>query len=532
MADRGVTPAQAAREILRRRRARESLVAYSRAITIPGAPVEPDTEADYFRPIETGIAKHHIVTMEAVERCIRAPDGRLMIFEPPGSAKSTYVSVVGTTWAMGAFPGLRVLATSYAAAPIVRASKRARQIVQSAAYRYLWPDAVTLLGNSAAADEWELSNGSGLLACGLLGGITSARADLAIIDDPVAGREEADSPTIRNKTKAAYEDDFLTRIKPGASIILIQTRWHEDDLAGSILPEDYDGRSGKIRCRDGQEWEVLSIPAKCERADDPLGRRLGEYLWPEWFSARHWANFEAKPRTWSALFQQRPAPGDGTTFRRTDFHRFKLQRGQQPANLRLFLASDFATSKDGGDFTEHGKIGIDESGDIWFVGWFSGQVETDVGIDAALDMCTPLAERPEQWLGEAGPIEKAIGPAVRRRMRERSIYAQRKLLPSIVSKELRAAGIAAMVQAGRVHVPDDVPWGDELIAQLCAFPAGRYDDKVDVCGLFGRFLDEMYEAQPATLPEAPPPKPFTDAWFDARDKADRRSGAERARYYR
>lgn len=519
MADGSVTPAQAAREILRRRRARDSLVAYSRAITIPGAPVEPDSEADYFRPIETGIAKHHIVTMEAVERCIRAPDGRLMIFEPPGSAKSTYVSVVGTTWAMGAFPGLRVLATSYAAAPIVRASKRARQIVQSAAYRYLWPDAVTLLGNSAAADEWELSNGSGLFACGLLGGITSSRADLAIIDDPVAGREEADSPTIRNKTKAAYEDDFLTRIKPGASIILIQTRWHENDLAGSILPEDYDGRSGKILCRDGQEWEVLSIPAKCERADDPLGRRPGEYLWPEWFSARHWQNFESKARTWSALFQQRPTAGQGTHFKRQDFRRFKL-KSQLPRNLRLYLASDFATTPEGGDFTEHGKIGVDSDGDIWVTAWWSGQEETDVGIDAALDMCTPAVVRPRLWLGEAGPIEKAIGPAIRRRMRERKIYVRRMLPPSIADKALRAEGFAARVHARRVHVPDDVSWGDELIAQLCAFPGGRFDDKVDVCGLFGRLLDQLDEARDDTPLPDERPKPGTFAWLTQDEERD------------
>lgn len=502
-----ITPAQAAREILRRRRARDNLVAYSRAITIPGAPVEPDSEADYFRPVEMEIARHHVVTMEAVERCIRAPNGRLMIFEPPGSAKSTYVSVVGTTWAMGHYPGLRVLATSYAASPIVRASKRARQIVQSAAYRYLWSEPVTLLGNSAAADEWELSNGSGLFACGLMGGVTSARADLAIIDDPVAGREEADSATMRAKTKAAYEDDFLTRIKPGASIILIQTRWHEDDLAGSILPPDYKGQSGPVLCRDGQMWDVLSIPAKAERADDPLGRKLGEYLWPEWFSARHWANFEGKPRTWSALFQQRPAPEEGTSFRRVDFQRFEL--AQRPRNLSLYLASDFATKADAGDFTEHGLFGIDEMGDIWVIGWYSDQVETDEGIDAALDMCQ--AERPRLWAGEAGPIERAIGPAIRRRMRERRLYVMRSLPPSVSDKAMRAAGFAARVHAGTVHVPN-TPWGEELIAQLCAFPGGRYDDKVDVCGLIGRILDEITEALPPS-PSNLAPKPGTFDWL-------------------
>lgn len=507
MATNNAMRVQAAREILRRRSARDSLVAYSRAMTIPGAPlVAGDDDADHQRPIETGIARHHVVIMQAIERCIREPDGRLMIFAPPGSAKSTYASVVGTTWAMGRFPGLRVLATSYASAPIIRASKRARQIVQSREYATLWPDA-RLRGDSAAADEWELTNGSGLLACGLLGGITSSRADLAIIDDPVAGREEADSATMRAKTLAAYEDDFLTRIKPGASIILIQTRWHEDDLAGSILPQDYDGRSGRIACRDGQTWDVLSIQAKCERHDDPVGRQLGEYLWPEWFSAKHWANFEVNPRTWSALFQQRPAPEEGTEFRRGDFLRFRP--GQEPRNLNVYIASDFATVSGGGDYTEHGVWGVDETGDLWAIGWFSGQVDTDVSIDAALDLCAE--HRPRMWIGEAGVIERAIGPAIKRRMRERDIYVMRSLPPSVADKSMRAASFAARVQAGRVHIPE-TPWGEALIAQLCAFPGGRHDDKVDVCGLIGRALGELSEARPPSI-ERPAPKSGTFDWL-------------------
>jgi hypothetical protein len=266
-----ITPQEAAREILRRRRARATLVEYSQAITIPGAPASDDPDEWLFKPIESAVAKHHRVIMQAIERCIRTDYGRLMIFAPPGSAKSTYASTVATTWAMGNFPGIRVLMTSYAATPIIRHSKRARQIAASAEYAAIWEHKACLIQGSKAADEFELTNGSGLFAAGLLGGLTSNRCDLGIIDDPVAGREEADSETIRIKTRAAYEDDFLTRLKPKASIILIQTRWHQDDLAGSILPEDYDGRSGPVECRDGQVWKSSTSPhalnAKMIRSD-------------------------------------------------------------------------------------------------------------------------------------------------------------------------------------------------------------------------------------------------------------------------
>src|SRR5690625_160380 len=426
--------------------------------------------------------------MEAIERCVRADHGRLIIMEPPGSAKSTYASVVATTWAMGMQPGLRVLMTSYAGTPIVRHAKRARQIVMSDEYSGIWD--ARLVDGSKAADEWELTNGSGMYAAGLMGGLTSSRCDLGIIDDPVAGREEADSETIRRKTLDAYHDDFLTRLKPGASVILIQTRWHEDDLAGSILPEDYDGQCGRIECRDGQTWEVLSLPARCERDDDPLGREPGEYLWPEWFGPEHWAIYEREPRTWSALYQQRPVPDGGVYFSREDFRRYPLA----PARLRIYMASDFAVTAKGGDWTEHGVFGVDHRGDLYVLDWWSGQETTDVSIDAALDLAAKW--RPAQWIGEKGVIESSIGPAIKRRMRERNVYVSRYLLPTSGDKVARARGFMGRASAGTVCVPQTA-WADHLLAQLVAFPAGKHDDKVDVCGLIGRALDVLQDAAPA-----------------------------------
>jgi len=508
-----MTPELAAAELLRRRRARTSLVHYAQAIEIPGAPVSDDPDEALFRPIETTLARHHIVMLEAIQRTMERPRGRLMIFAPPGAAKSTYVSVVGTTWAMGRWPGHRIILTSYSAGIARKQSRRARQVVRSSAYRSIWPEMPALSSDSSAVDEWALSNGSEFMAAGLLGGITGNRAEGIVIDDPVAGREEADSQTMRDKTDDAYRDDLMMRVGPRTWVILIQTRWHEDDLAGRILPDDYDGRSGIIRCRDGQDWEVLCIPAKAERRDDPLGRKVGEYLWPEWFPREHWTSVENDPRsarTWSALMQQRPAPDSGTQFRREWFHWYDPQ--ELPKSLRIYGASDYAVTEDEeNDFTEHGVVGMDERGDLWFLDWWYDQVETDQSIAAFIALVQQW--RPVQWWNEGGVIDKAVKPAINRAMREARTFVTIEPLPSIQDKTAKVRSFRARASARTVHLPRNKPWAARLLDQLVAFPAGRFDDGVDVCGLIGRGIDRMAEA--SRPPEAEPRgiKPFTEEWL-------------------
>lgn len=523
-----IAPAEAARELLRRRRARESLVAFSQSITIPGAPASDDPDWWLFRPVETSVALHHRVIMDEIQRCIETDSGRLMIFAPPGSAKSTYASVVTPPWVMARSPGYKVILSSYAATPAERQSKRARSIVGSPEFVSIWPDRVMLKSGSSAVNEWELTNESGLLAVGILGAVTSARADLLIIDDPVAGREEADSETIRKKTRQAYEDDLLTRLKPRASIIIIQTRWHMDDLAGSILPEDYDGRSGDVVCRDGQAWRILNIQAKAERTDDPLGRVIGEYLWPEWFDVRHWANYESKARTWSSLYQQRPTPDSGGQFERDWFGWYD----EPPQNLRIYGASDYAvtekTLKTDPDYTEHGVFGVDEYGNTYILDWDSSQDPPDKTIAKWLAMVKQW--KPAQWFDEAGVIRRATEPLKTRMMREARVFAAVDYLPSVADKIARVAGFRGRASARTVFLPRGRVWAARLLDQLCSFPFARYDDAVDVCGNFGRGLDQVYNASAPAGSKKPAPKPFTAEWFEWRDK--QRAGDLPTDYYR
>lgn len=318
---------QIAAELLRRQRARQSLVEFSQAIEVPGVPAAeiPDddltTETTY-APVESRVALHHLLMMQAIQRCIETPRGRLMIFAPPGSAKSTYASVLAPAWAMGRRPNTQIILASYATSIAAKQSRKVRSIMRDARYTSIWAEKPTLLDDQRAVDDWQLSNGSSMMAAGLLAGITGNRADGVIIDDPVANREQADSAGLREKTYNEYIDTAMTRAKPKMWTIIIQTRWHEEDLAGAILPLDYSGESGLIDCRDGQRWEVLSIPAEAEREDDVLGRKPGEFLWPEWFPVEHWRTWRDNPRaarTWAALYQQRPAPFTGVHFNREMF---------------------------------------------------------------------------------------------------------------------------------------------------------------------------------------------------------------------
>jgi hypothetical protein len=252
------TPGQAALDVLRRRNAKESLTAF----------------IDYISELEGGIqpARHHRLLIEKLEAVERGEIPRLMVFMPPGSAKSTYANRIFGAWYMGRNPGKLLITASHNDELAKWFGRRTRKIADSTEFKAVFD--AGLDPSSAAADQWALTSGSEYFATSVGGSVTGRRADGAIIDDPVKGREEADSETIRRKTVEWYKSDLWTRLKPGAFVILIMTRWHELDLAGVLLADMAAG---------GEPWEVLSIPAVAEE-NDPLGRPPGEPLWPEWFT--------------------------------------------------------------------------------------------------------------------------------------------------------------------------------------------------------------------------------------------------------
>lgn len=477
-------------EAERRLKARTSLVEYARYIEIPGAPTTAETDDDgddatTYRPVETPLAEHHILMLELIQRTLEKPRGRAMLFLPPGSAKSSYTSVVAPTWAMGLTPGYKAIGVSYGSDLAKKFGRRMRSIVRQDAYRRLFGS--ELGKESRAADEWSLTNGSDYMGAGIISGITGNRADAIFIDDPLRGRQDADSALIRERIREAYQDDVLTRLKPEGSLFIVMTRWHMDDLAGSILPEDYNGESGMIECRDGEVWEVLNIPAECERADDPLHRKIGEMIWPEWFSEAHWRPFRRVPRTWNALYQQRPAAESGDYFKREWI--IEEDRLPERATMHVYGGSDYAVTSAGGDYTVHAVLGIDNLNQLWLLDLWRKQADSAEWVESMLDLVRKW--KPIGWAEETGQIKAGVGPFLQRRMMERSTYVAREVFPTRGDKAIRAQSIRGRMANIGLRVPRGAHFLPDLMAELMSFPVGVNDDQVDALGLVGQLLDKM-----------------------------------------
>lgn len=522
-----ISKADIARDLIRRKRCRDNLHSFALNIDIPTAPNSalcPDEELT--GPASALYAKHHSKILDVAMRTILRPYGRAIIMAPPGSAKSTYVSVVVPPWAMGRINGTRIIMTSYASNLIQRQSRRARGICEQQLYRDIWAEPITVQKDSDP--EWSLSNGSELLCAGLLAGITGSRANGAIVDDPVAGRAEADSPTERLRTLNAYQDDLMTRLLPGAWVIIVMTRWNEQDLVGEILPHDYKGQSGMIQCRDGLEWEVLNLPAKAEHLDDPIGRKPGEYLWTDYYPPKHWQMFEngagsTRQRTWSSLYQQRPSPQGSGKFTREMFEPYYYDTLPESARRTpRTICSDFAVSEGKNDFTEHGVWTVDSEDTLFAVDWFYEQCDTGRGLDQMLRMVE--IHRCLVGFNEGGVIDKAIRPgfitalrdwnAERKKRNLPPMFIDLRALPSIQDKLAKLSPFQARASVGKVRFPRNAPWSERVIMQLLAMPAGRHDDAADVCGLAGRGLEQTVVPTNPQLIRKVGLKPYTAAWLE------------------
>jgi len=427
---------------------------------------------------------------------------RLMGFMPPGSAKSTYTSVVFPTHFLGRFRRSQIILACYDSDLPRKLGRRARSIITQPKFKRIFD--CTISPESAAADEWALTNGSEWMAKGITTGISGNRADGIIWDDPIKNREAADSEVIREKTWSEYQDALLTRKKPQAFEVGITTRWHEDDLAGRILPLNYAGESGWIKCRDGNDWYVVCLPAECEREDDILGREIGEILWPEWFSKDFFATFKRQTRTWNALYQQRPAPETGDFFQ-ADWLK-PYQKMPDRRTLNIYGASDYAVTQDEGNYTVHIVVGVDPAHRVYLLDLWRSQASPDKWIEAFCDMVAFW--RPIGWAEETGQIKASIGPFLEKRLRERQLYIARAKFPTKGDKAVRAQSIRGRMAQDGLYVPIHAPWFPDFKRELMTFPAARNDDQVDCLGLIGQILDKMISGR-AIDPESLRPKVFS-----------------------
>ena len=426
---------------------------------------------------------HHRLLIEKLEQIVSGELKRLMVWMPPGSAKSTYASILFPPYYMGRNPSASILGVSNTTELAERFSRRARNIVSGPRFSNVF--GFTCSEDTKSAGSWENEKGGEFFAAGIGSAIAGRRAGLGLIDDPVKSREEADSERVREKHWDWYLNDFLTRLLPNAPQIIIQTRWHEDDLSGRILE------------REASRWAVLKLPMLAGAAD-PLGRKSGDRLWPEWFTDDQVQTAQMDVRAWNALYQQDPSPEDGEYFKREWFNEYD----RPSPGAHLYGASDYAVSEGMGDYSEHGIFELDFNGDLYIRDWWRGQTSPEQWIERQCDLIA--AYSPMVWFGESGPIRKAVEPFLKRRMVERQTLCRLEWLPSINDKTVRARAFQAKCAMGNVFIPRQASWLPDLMSQLMKFPAGKYDDGVDVCSLIGRGLEHARPPQIVTVRKEEP----------------------------
>lgn len=192
-----------------------------------------------------------------------------------------------------------------------------------------------------------------------------------------------------------------------------------------------------------------------------------------------------------------------------------------PRYLRNYGASDYGTmepkkGKAEPDYTEHGVFSIDNEGRLFARAWWSRQAETDKSVEAFLTLVRQW--KPVKWWHEGGLIDKSLAPWIRKEMRLSRTFTVLEGIPSILDKGLKLQAFHGMVATGMVYGPLGEPWWERVIDQLIKFPGGRWDDAADVCGLIGRGIDQMFDAQVPVAEKKPLVVPFTEAWLEFNDR--------------
>lgn len=421
-------------------------------------------------------AAHHRLLMWELAAISRGSIDRLMVLMPPGSAKSTYASVLFPAWWFRQHPSSSVIATCHTASLATHIARQIRQVIHH------WSSQLGygLEAKTRAAAEWRISTGGEYFSSGTRGPIMGRRADLAIIDDPIKSLAEADSLRSREHLWNWYRYDLTTRLKPNARVILIMTRWHEDDLAGRLLAQN------------ANEWRCLSLPALAAPSD-PLGRVPEAPLWPTWESEQALLRKRSSlgERAWSAMFQQAPSRGTGSLFRVTRIEfRDELPNDGNPAVRAWDLAATSEAESGAADWTVGVKLMRDASGafvvaDVVRVRVGSSEVETLLVATARRDGPSVIIGLPQDP-GQAG--------------KSQITYLTRMMAGYVVTssketgaKETRAAAVASQIHVGNLSLLR-ASWNHAFIEELREFPFGRNDDQVDA---LSRAFHTLIEA-PAT----------------------------------
>ena len=297
-------------------------------------------------------------------------------------------------------------------------------------------------------------------------------------------------------------DDFSARLKPGAKRILMNTRWHEEDVAGRVLEQISQGhRAGAGHLDPGDRRGKRRAGPQARRIS--LGRARTATITAAFLRARQ---RETSPMMWSALYQQRPAPEEGDYFKAAWLRSYIDSAGQGHAR-DLRRHRDYAVTADGGDYTVHVVVGVDPDGRMYLLDLWRKQASSDEWVEA---FCALVKEwKPREWAEEQGQIKAGVGPFIERMQRERQAFVYRREL----SDARRQSGAGAIDPgphgpAWTLRAAERVVVA-ELRSELLSFPAGKHDDQVDALGLIGQLLDTICRATSRSRPRRSSPTTAT-----------------------
>lgn len=413
------------------------------------------------------MVKHLAYLDRALTDTIRT-GGRLIVTMPPQHGKSELSSKYLSSWFVGTYPDRRVMVGGYGSKFASHWGREARNLIERYGQEYF---GVSVDRRTSAVDDWSIEGRKGgMNTAGTGGGFSGKTADLLLIDDPIKGFEQANSEVYREKVWQWFLWEGYTRLSPNAAVILIQTRWHADDLAGRILTRAEDV---------GLDWRVVNLPAFAVE-NDPLGRAVGEALWPE-YRTHVWLTAQKKmlgSYPWSALYQQRPTPPEGGLFKR---EWFKIV-DRLPANISKAVRYwDFGYSQGRGDYTAS-VIVCESEGLFYLVGVVRGQWsplkrQQVMSQVAALDRIT-FGEQVnlKTWIPQDPAAGKEVAELEIKRMAAEGFYIKAESQHG--KKEVNALPFAAACEDGAVRLVAG-RWNGQFIDELCSFPTGANDDLVD-----------------------------------------------------
>lgn len=433
-------------------------------------------------------APHLELLCEKLEAVERGEINRLMVFLPPRHGKSEIISKKFPAWCLGKNPNREIILSSYAADLSFDFSKIARDTFRE------WGPALwglELAADSSSAGRWGVQGyRGGLVAAGVGGPITGRGAHIAIIDDPFKNYEEASSEVIRKRVMNWYKSTLRTRLAPNGAIVLVMTRWHEDDLAGQLI-KSMKEESNELA---GEQWEIIDFPAISEE-NDILGRKPGKPLWPDRYPLKELLQTKQVLGSYlfGALYQQRPAPAAGNKFKRDWFRYydingeyFELHTDSGLKKIPLHNCWSFQTCDPAGS--------TKTSADYFVLGTWMVTPNKDLLLR---DVIRTRLEGPDQprlfeqgyqrWNPRLQGVEtNAIGLTLFQTLKRKGLPV--KPLKAETDKETRALPIMARMETGTVYFLRNAPWLEDYENELLMFPNGTHDDQVDVTSYAGIVL--------------------------------------------